>query len=446
MLEACLAEDSDRVKQLAMDGNPVAQFQLTRDKNYVSIVDEDLDLNARFLRESSKLPFAPFIYQMATQIYYGERGFSLNEKRAFALFLKCAGQHYVDCQHFVALLYAHGTGTRQSWERAEHWIRRGADQGYAPSQYELGTMYLRGLGVDEDREVAMYWREKAARQGYAPARTYLETIKGSSEANQSVEAATDVARKGAHRAVWKLIDTKRTDLASAFAVGPRLVLTVAHYLFSVAEAGSDRFALFQTGRKGGVEVLGARAISATHDLALLETATPMVHYLSIAKALPHGLADQFRIAGYPRGRFETLRVITPVIHGDVDYFNLPVDRVVRGGISGAPVLAPNGEVIALQRTANDNVAGGVRFEVLNQFVNGSIGVGCGSSVLAACLKEASQLTKAVRRISAPLRSREQPILPLSGGSRPGSLPATYRWPGPDVAIQIGCPMGHREGG
>ena len=181
MLEACLAEDSDRVKQLAMDGNPVAQYQLTRHKNYVSIVDEDLDLKFRFLRESSKLPFAPFIYQMATQIYHGERGFRLNEKRAFALFLKCARQHYVDCQHFVALLYAHGTGTRQSWERAEHWIRRGADQGYAPSQYELGTMYLRGLGVDEDREVAMYWREKAARQGYAPARSYLETVKGIEE-------------------------------------------------------------------------------------------------------------------------------------------------------------------------------------------------------------------------------------------------------------------------
>ena len=207
------------------------------------------------------------------------------------------------------------------------------------------------------------------------------------------EVAAQGAQDGDHRAVWNLIDTKRTYQASAFAVGPRLVLTVAHNLFSVAEAGSDRFALFQTGRKGRVEVLGARAISATHDLALLETATPVEHYLSIAKALPHGLADQFRIAGYPKGRFEMLQVITPVIHGDVDYYHLPMDRMVRGGISGAPALAPNGEVIALQRRADRNVAAAVRFEVLNRFLNGEIGVECGSSGLAACLDEATERTK-----------------------------------------------------
>ena len=207
------------------------------------------------------------------------------------------------------------------------------------------------------------------------------------------EASTQGAQDGDHRAVWKLIDTKRTYQASAFAVGPRLVLTVAHNLFNVAEAGSDKFALFQTGRKGRVEVLGARAISATHDVALLETATPMEHYLSIAKALPHGLADQFRVAGYPKGRFETLQVITTILHGDVDYYHLSMDGMVRGGISGAPVLAPNGEVIALARTADDNVVGGARFEVLNRFANSDIGVECGSSGLAACLKEASERTK-----------------------------------------------------
>ena len=207
-------------------------------------------------------------------------------------------------------------------------------------------------------------------------------------------AATQGARDGDHRAVWKLLDANRTYQASAFAVAPRLVVTVVHNLFDVVlKAGTDKMVLVQTGRKGHIKIARTRSISATHDLALLETATPMEHHLSIAKALPHGLADQFYIAGYPKGRFETLRVITPIIHGDVDYYHLPMDRMVRGGISGAPLLAPNGEVVALQRRADDNVAAAVRFEVLNKFLNGEIGVSCGSMALKACLNAAAARTK-----------------------------------------------------
>ena len=211
----------------------------------------------------------------------------------------------------------------------------------------------------------------------------------------SAEAATDGARERDHRAVWRIMDEKRTRQSSAFAAGPRLVVTVVHTLFNMLKAGTSEMVLVQAGRKEHIKIGRPRSISTTHDLALLETATPMEHHLAVAKALPHGLGDQFHIAGYPKGRFETLRVITPVIHGDVDYYHLPVDRMVRGGISGAPVLAPNGEVIALQRRADDNVAAGVRAEVLNRFLNGEVGVDCGSSGLEACLDEAASRTKSL---------------------------------------------------
>ena len=86
-------------------------------------------------------------------------------------------------------------------------------------------------------------------------------------------------------------------------------------------------------------------------------------------------------------------MITQTMHGDADYFRLPVDKVVLGGISGAPLLAPNGEVIAVQRRTDDNVAEGTRFEVLNKFLNGEIGVRCGSMTLKACLGAAAERTK-----------------------------------------------------
>ena len=198
----------------------------------------------------------------------------------------------------------------------------------------------------------------------------------------------------AHRAVWKIIDGNRKFQASAFAVGPRLIVTVAHNLFDVVlKAGTDKLMLVQAGRDGHIEVAGARAISATHDLALLETATAMQHHLTVAATLPHGLADQFHAAGYPKGRFDILSVITDALHGDADYYRLPMDRVVLGGISGAPILAPNGEVIAVQRRTDDNVAEATRFQVLQELLDGETGVRCGSMAFKACLEAAAERTK-----------------------------------------------------
>ena len=198
----------------------------------------------------------------------------------------------------------------------------------------------------------------------------------------------------AHRAVWKIIDGNRKYQASAFAVGPRLVVTVAHNLFDVVwRAGTDKMVLVQAGRQGHIDIVRARAISAPHDLALLETAMPMEHHLTVARDLPHGLADQFHAAGYPKGRFQTLSVIVQTLHGDVDYYRLPMDQVVLGGISGAPILAPNGEVIAVQRRTDDNVAEGTRFETVQELLNGDTGVGCGSMTLKACLEAAAERTK-----------------------------------------------------
>ena len=198
----------------------------------------------------------------------------------------------------------------------------------------------------------------------------------------------------AHRAVWKIIDGNRKYQASAFAVGPRLVVTVAHNLFDVVlKAGTEEFVLVQSDRDGVVDIARPRAISATHDLALLETATAMEHHLTVARTLPHGLADQFRAAGYPRGQFQILSVIGQTIQGNADYYSVPMDRVVRGGMSGAPLLAPNGEVVAMFRTSESNVAGAVRLDTLKRFLNGEIGATCGASGLGVCLEEATRRTK-----------------------------------------------------
>ena len=159
----------------------------------------------------------------------------------------------------------------------------------------------------------------------------------------SARSATSWEGHPAHRAVWRVIDENRKYQASAFAVGPRLVVTVAHYLLDVLKAGSKEMELVQAGRDSHIEVVKARSISATHDIALLETATPMEHHLTVANALPHGLADQFRGAGYPE-QVRAVRAWRWEANGIRAYFR---DRTLRrdarlcegGQLSAAPVTA-----------------------------------------------------------------------------------------------------------
>ena len=260
----------------------------------------------------------------------------------------------------------------------------------------------------------------------------------------NAHAASSWEGHPAHRAVWRLVDAERTRQASAFAVGPRLIVTVAHTLFNMVQAGAREFVIDQSGREGHIKVARTRSISATHDLALLETAIEMKHYLTVARTLPYGLADQFHAPGYPAGKFETVSVIAHTLHGDVDYFDLPMDRIVPSGMSGSPVLAPNGEVIAMLRTSNENVTGGVRSEFLNQLVEGDLGVSCGALGLTACLDKATEDEEARRggrsggAISAGTRAPVHPgrsrhwFVEARGGRRARARPTgvgkcSFRW-------------------
>lgn len=67
------------------------------------------------------------------------------------------------------VLYYHGQGVSQDFERAAMWFRKAADKGIAAAQYYLGLQYYDGLGVTQSYVQAAAWYQMAAKQGYAPA-------------------------------------------------------------------------------------------------------------------------------------------------------------------------------------------------------------------------------------------------------------------------------------
>ena len=65
----------------------------------------------------------------------------------------------------LGVMYEHGLGVEQSYERAFEYYEQAADLGLATAQYSLGVMYYKGDGVERDIAKAREWWTKAAAQG-----------------------------------------------------------------------------------------------------------------------------------------------------------------------------------------------------------------------------------------------------------------------------------------
>lgn len=207
----------------------------------------------------------------------------------------------------------------------------------------------------------------------------------------AAQADPSDASNPAHQAIWRIIDQNRSNQASAVAIGTRRALTNAHVLYDFVRKKSTDLKL--TRGPDTVEVLRTIAISATYDLALLETATPMRRYLRIARTLPLGRAEQFHLAGYPKNRFATLRATQEIGSITRARFDLPMERVIRDGFSGGAVLAPNNEIVGIHKTSSDNLAGVIPAATVLEFFAGEFGVRCESRTLASCVDKATMRTR-----------------------------------------------------
>lgn len=209
------------------------------------------------------------------------------------------------------------------------------------------------------------------------------------------EGARATDDRPAYRAIWKIIDTRAKSQATAVAVSATRVLTNAHVLYDFERLKSTSLVLARARGQKTVDIIGPIAISATYDLALLETAQPMPHHLRIARTLPLGRADQFHMAGYPKGRFATLRDAQDITTSTTASYRLPMERMVENGFSGGAVLAPNDEIVGIQKTSTGNIAGVIPAETVLEFLRGAIGVRCKSRELETCLNAATKHTRSL---------------------------------------------------
>ena len=170
VVEACMKEEMENLKELAEEGSVYAQFRLSR--MFLSLSNLDIDQAFQWVERSAGQGYAPSQFNLSVMYFNGE-GIERDPNQAFQWMERSAEQGHVPAQYKLAVKYSNGEGIVRDINQSFRWMERSAEQGYAPAQYRLAVMYSNGEGIDRDLNQSFRWMERSAEQGYAPAQHIL---------------------------------------------------------------------------------------------------------------------------------------------------------------------------------------------------------------------------------------------------------------------------------
>lgn len=129
MVSAIAANNVDRIKYLAEQGNALAQTAIGSGHTE------------------------------------GSSGLSQDYTKALYWYEKAANQGYAEGQYFLAVAYTKGQGVRPDHQKAFYWYEKAANQDDSAAQYSLGVSYFLGRGVQENTTIAKQWFGKSCFNG-----------------------------------------------------------------------------------------------------------------------------------------------------------------------------------------------------------------------------------------------------------------------------------------
>ena len=183
-----LIPDMLSLKQSAMNGNPVAEYQYAEEQ----LADQNYALGVQFVSSAAEagLPIAQ--YRLAK---LHERGLGVPQDldAARSWTERAAQGGNVKAMHDLAVFYADGEGGVQSYNGAVEWFRKAAAHGLVDSQYNLGVMYENGLGVSANPADALYWFLIAEANGDSSASENVSLLKSALPTQMTAEIELRVA-------------------------------------------------------------------------------------------------------------------------------------------------------------------------------------------------------------------------------------------------------------
>lgn len=169
--------------------------------------------------------------------------------------------------------------------------------------------------------------------------------------------------------VWRISDSSYSG--TGFFTAPNYFVTNFHIVFAMLQNTDVKdIVLSQEGSSLTLKVNRVLALSAVHDLALIETENFPDH-LAIESNQPAKAEDLF-ILGYPERIFTNIQKIADIFSPGNDIYSFAVNSSSLHGISGSPVFNKLGHVVGVASQGADNILLAVNPDHLKKFVTGDL--------------------------------------------------------------------------
>lgn len=249
------------LKDKAMKGDPVAQYQLAEEYYDGFRTEADFAMTLKWA-EASKLVKSK--YRLAA-LYAEGKGVEAAPEKAKQMFtaiqpelLFLAEKGDADAQNKLAKLFFIGVTTKPDPTNGIVWMRKSAELGWAKSQVELAQVYFnghQGANVQRNLNQAIHWFQKAADQENPIARLALSAMNAEGlgmprNLDAAKTFATLAGKKPSPVASQAKVVLERIDELSKLAVDPKALDLKA--VLALAEKGNAaaQFDLGMRNREG----------------------------------------------------------------------------------------------------------------------------------------------------------------------------------------------------
>ena len=192
----------------------------------------------------------------------------------------------------------------------------------------------------------------------------------------AVQAASADSVNRTARSVWKVYGEAIGVVGTAFAVGPREFITSAYVAKNLYEG--DGAAFISQGDRV-IELKWCERSSLTYDISVCSPVERVDHYLRLSKSFDPAKEHSLHVVGYPGGSWTVLRQTGPITVRDDVFYEFPVDKpeaMDLDGVSGAPVVDSNGDVVAITTLSSHSWLYGVRSQYMETLRKKHIGAAC----------------------------------------------------------------------
>ena len=200
------------------------------------------------------------------------------------------------------------------------------------------------------------------------------------KADSSIDTETSLQLDNSELAIWNIFNIGMNN-GTGFFVGENLFVTNFHvisYMLNGSRSLAD-IILLQEGGDFVVTIKKVIAVSALHDLALLETEDSVANYLHLRESSPEPGEDLF-LRAYPYGVFTEIRKTGDIFFENDLYYTFPTNNSSMAGASGAPILDDQGQVVGVVFLSAHDLLQATKINHLQELIKGNGGIRCAKSV------------------------------------------------------------------